>query len=181
MGRKLNKEELLQWNKRYDTEHPWWTQKEKELGDKLRRTRKLTKEDLIQVVEWKFKELKGRRIRVLGLIEKNDDEKFKKVSSKLFESGRTSDSYKIENLCDLDGVGPALASTILTFYDPKNYCVFDIHIWRELFGKEPSNLFAAKNYVKLLWEVRKIATQHQLDVRIVEKALFKKNLETDFY
>jgi hypothetical protein len=173
----MNKEELLKWNERYDNDHPWWTQKEKEIGEKLRRTKELTKEDLVQVVEWKFKELKGRRLRVLGLIKGNTEEQYKRVSHKVFISGSDVDSYKIDALCTLDGVGPAIASTILTFYDPKRYCVFDIHIWRELFGKEPANLFVTKNYVKLLFEIRKIASGYNIDARTVEKAFFKKNLE----
>jgi len=51
----------LYWSKKYDVDHPWWAQKEKEIGDKLRVMKELTKNDLIEIVEWKFKELEGRR------------------------------------------------------------------------------------------------------------------------
>ena len=76
-------------------------------------------------------------------------------------------------------VGPAVASTILTFYNPKEYGVFDIHIWRELFGKEPKNLFTTENYLKLLAELRGLANKYGLDTRIVEKAFFKKNIDEE--
>lgn len=173
----MKKEEILNWSRKYDIEYPWWTKKEKELSDKFRRTRELTKDDLIQVVEWKFKDLKGRRERILGFIAKNDDKLVRKISSDVFNSNIKDDSYKIDSLQMLHGVGSALASTILTFYNPKEYGVFDIHIWREMFGKEPENLFTTENYLKLLAELRKIANSHGLNVRTVEKALFKKNLD----
>lgn len=174
---KLTREEILDWNRKYDEDHPWWTQKEKELGDKFRRTKELTKDDLIQVVEWKFKDLKGRKDRVLGFIAKNDDSLVRRISSDVFGTTVKDDSYRIDSLQMLDGVGPALASTMLTFYDPKKYAVFDIHIWREMYGKEPKNLFTTENYLKLLTDLRRIANNCNLDVRTVEKALFKKNID----
>ena len=82
----LNKEEVLNWNRKYDKDHPWWTEKEKELGDKFRRTKELAKDDLIQVVEWKFKDLKGRKDRVLGFIAKNDDSLVRRISSDVFST-----------------------------------------------------------------------------------------------
>jgi len=111
------------------------------------------------------------------LVARNEDEEIRRISNLVFASRSSSDSYKVNNLCTLHGVGPALASTILTFYNPKEYGVFDIHVWRELFGREPSFLFTAKNYLKLLTELRKIARRFDLDVRIVEKAFFKKNID----
>lgn len=173
----MTKEEILNWNDRYNVDHPWWTQKEKELGDKLRRTTQLTKDDLVEIVEWKFKDLPGRKARILELVAKNDDSEVRRISSHIFGLSSEYDSYKVNNLCFLHGVGPAVASTILTFYNPQEYGVFDIHIWRELFGKETTNLFTTGNYLKLLSELRGIASKYGLDVRIVEKALFKKNLE----
>ncbi len=174
----MEKEEILYWNGKYDVDHPWWTQREKELGDKFRRTRELTKDDLVQVVEWKFKDLKGRKDRILGFIVKNDDMRIRRISRDVFNS-TLDDSYKIDSLQTLHGVGPALASTILTFYNPKEYGVFDIHVWREMFGKEPKNLFTTENYLKLLTELRRIASNHGLDARIVEKAYFKKNIDEE--
>ena len=113
----MKKEEILRWNRKYDEDYPWWIQKEKELGDKLRRSKELTKNDLVQVIEWKFKDLKGRKTRILGLISENDDTEIRRISSRIFKSSK-DDSYKIDSLCLLRGVGSAVASTILTFYNP---------------------------------------------------------------
>ena len=166
----------MNWSRKYDIEYPWWTQKEKELGDKFRKTKEMTKDDLVQIVEWKFRNLKGRKDRILRFIAKNDDMRIRRISSDVFGS-TLGDSYKVDSLQMLHGIGSALASTILTFYHPKEYGVFDIHIWREMFGKEPENLFTTQNYLKLLTELRRIANNHGLNVRAVEKALFKKNID----
>lgn len=173
----MDKEEILNWSKKYDSEYPWWIQKEQELGARFRITKKITREDLEQVVEWKFKDMIGRKKRVMGLLAKNTDEKIRKVSNQFFRITSNDDSYKVHTLNMVHGIGPALASTILTFINPKDYGVFDIHVWREFFGEEPKGLFRTANYLKVLVELRKIAKQHQLDVRIVEKALFKKNYD----
>jgi hypothetical protein len=46
-----------------------------------------------------------------------------------------------------------------------------------MYWKEPENLFTTENYLKLLADLRRIANYYNLDVRTVEKALFKKNID----
>jgi thermostable 8-oxoguanine DNA glycosylase len=173
----MNREEILYWANKYDNDHPWWKQTERELGDKLRKTRELTKDDLIRIVEWKFKDLPWLNKRVKS-VSTNDDTEVRRISSDVFNS--SSDvSHKMDSLQNLDGVGGAIASTVLTFYNPMDYGVFDKHVWRELFGKERKNqyLWTTENYLKVLNELERMAKQHNLDVRTVEKAYFKKNYD----
>ena len=173
----MDKNEILKWNAKYDNESPKWTIKEKELGDKFRNTKTITKVDLVEIVSWKFEMLKGRKDRVLKYIAKNSDEEVS-VCSQVFNLTPREDSFRIGVLDNLHGVGPALASVVLTFYDPKNYGVFDIHVWREFFGKEPKNLFGTSSYyIKLLSELRTIGNKYGLNARTVEKAYFKRNYE----
>ncbi len=174
--RAMDKERILYWADKYDKDHPWWTQKEKELGDRFRQAKSLTKADLDRVVEWKFKELKGRKERVLRFVKKNADITIQQTCSQVF--AMSDDSDRMKNLDALHGVGPAVASAILAFYAPKQYGVHDIHVWREFFGKEPSNIFiGSRCYLRLLAELRKIAGEYDLDARTVEKAYFKKNID----
>jgi hypothetical protein len=128
-------EEILELEGKYDEDYPWWTSTEKESGEKLRRTKELKKADLAQIVEWKFAALKGRKIRVLRLIAQNSETEIMRIPKKAFALSSNSDSQRVDTLKSLTGIGPALASTILTFYDPEHYGIFDIHVWRELFGK----------------------------------------------
>jgi hypothetical protein len=174
----MDKEEILNWNSKYDKEYPKWTAKEKELGDKFRKTKTITKADLVEIVWWKFALLKGRRNLELLRIEKNSDAEIQ-ACNQVFNLTLKEDRLRIGILDNLCGVGPALASVVLTFYEPKNYGVFDIHVWREFFGKEPRSLFSTSNYyVKLLSELRTIARKYDLYARTVEKAYFMKNYQT---
>ena len=90
----MKKEEILSWNRKYDVDHPWWTQKEKELGDKLRKTKVLTKDDLVEIVKWKFKDLPGRKARILGLVDRNSDAETRKASNHVFRLSSKYDSQK---------------------------------------------------------------------------------------
>jgi hypothetical protein len=74
----------------------------------------------------------------------------------------------------LEGVSPVLASIILTFFDPKQYCILDTFTWKALLGNPPPNMQTTQNYLKLLEVIRKTATKQKLDVRIIDKAFFKK-------
>jgi len=119
----------------------------------------------------------GRRKRILRLVDENDDDLIQKTCNQVFSLTPSEDKIRAKNLDALAGVGPALASTILTFSDPENYGVHDIHVRRELFEPEPSTMFIGSGCYLKLDELRKIAKICSLDVRTVEKAYFKKNLD----
>jgi hypothetical protein len=142
----LDKEQVLYWSQKYDEEEDLYnTGLEQQLGDKLRRTKELTKDELCQTVGWKFQgQLQGRRDLILKRISPVDDAIIRTVSRESFNE--QDDSIRIKKLMGraggIPGVGLALASVVLTFYDPKNFGVYDIHAWREMFGKEPEDLFS---------------------------------------
>jgi hypothetical protein len=172
----MEKKDFLRWSKKYDKDQGWWSQKELELGSKFRKTKIITRWDLALVVEWKFREQENKKKQVLEAVAKNDDETLARVSSQVFNVPGAEDSFRMNSLTMLNGVSPIIASAILAFFDPKQYGVFDVKVWRALLGNEPPNLFTTQSYLKLLVALRKTASKHNLDVRIVEKALFKKSL-----
>ena len=77
----------------------------------------------------------------------------------------------------LEGINPVLASVILAFFDPKQYCILDVAVWKSLLGNPPANVLSSQNYLKLLEAIRKTAAKQNLDVRIIDKALYKKSLD----
>jgi hypothetical protein len=77
----------------------------------------------------------------------------------------------------LEGISPVLASVILAFFDPKQYGILDATIWKALLGNPPPNLLTTQNYLKLLFAMRKTAAKQNLDVRAIDKALYKKSLD----
>ncbi len=174
----VDKKELLKWSKKYDKDQGWWVQKENELGAKFRRNKVLTRDDLAQIVEWKFKDgSEEKKKRVLAAIAQNDEATVARISGQVFNVPSNDDAYRLNSLTMLNGVSPVLASIILAFFDPKQYGVFDAQVWKALLGNEPPNLFAPQNYLKLLAALRKTASKNNLDARTVEKAFFKKKLD----
>jgi hypothetical protein len=69
------------------------------------------------------------------------------------------------------------ASVILAFFDPKNYGVFDLRVWKPLLGNPPPGLYTPQNYIRLLAAMRKTAKKHNLDARIIDKSLYKKSID----
>lgn len=178
----MDKNKLLYWLDRYNKEEDRYSSDlEKKLGYKVRINKKLTKEDLRKIIEWKFRgRLIGRRARTLNLIEETEDSEIQAIITRALDCN--TDEVRLKKLMDIGGIGIALASVILTFYNPNEYCVFDIHVYDELFHTNsktrPKDLFSNINYyLQILEKVRHLAKENGLSVREVEKALFKKNLE----
>ena len=173
----MDKADILRWSRRYDKDYAAWSQREQELGAKLRRTKVMTREELAQIVEWKFKDDERKKAKVLDAVSKNEDDIVVKISTQAFCVPGEEDAYRMNSLMMLNGVSPVVASVILAFFDPKRYGVFDTAVWRALLGNEPPNLFSTQNYLKLLAVLRKTSAKYNLDARIVEKGLFKKSLD----
>ena len=128
---------------------------EKKIGNQLRATKTLTKSQLGKIIFWKFDRDGRIRANELRLIESINDELLQEKSTCVFNLGTDHDSERVELLRSFPGIGVAVASVILSFYDPENYCVFDFHIYQEFFGMRPD--YTTDEYVKLLEVLRKEA------------------------
>jgi len=176
----LEKEEILEWVEKHDRKNLWWIQEEKEIGDRMRKTMKLSKDDLSKIMEWKFESNALVKTVQLNRVKNVDEQHLEKISNKVFNLDVSQDMKRIMLLCGFNGIGPAVASVILTFFDPQNYCVVDFHVYQEVFGYRPKYLTPEK-YVRLLGKLREEAKKYNLKVRDVEKAYFTKNFETKSY
>ena len=113
----------------------------------------MTKEDLIKIHKWKFQgTLVGRQKRMLNLIKDFPSQTIEELSKEAFNLNDENEKLKL--LSKIPSVGNSLSSVILTFYDPQNYGILDIHSWRELFGEEPKDIFSNKQ--RLLDFLRKL-------------------------
>lgn len=174
----MNRESIIYWRDKYDREEDQYNRgEEEELRANFQKNKHITREDLIRLVKWKFQgRLEWRQRRILKFLNSVDDEFIIDLSRLAFKA--KDDKKRVKLFCTIDGVGTAVASTILAFYDPEKYGVFDIHVWRELFGEEPKSLFTdMKNIFRFFERLREIALKTKLPCRDVEKALFKKNLD----
>ena len=162
------------WSRKYDKAFGWQAQRERELGAKFRKNKALTCKDLASIVEWKFKDDPEKRERSWELVARNDEANVGRLTGQALSIPGCEDSYRMNCLTLLEGVSPVLASIVLTFFDPKVYCILDNHTWKALLGNVPPNMQTTQNYLKLLAVIRKTAAKQNLDVRVIDKALFKK-------
>ncbi len=175
----MDKADFLKWSRKYDKTFGWQAQRERELGAKFRKNKTLTCKDLSAVVEWKFKDDPQKKQRALELIARNDEEKVARITSQALSLPQADDTYCLNCLTTLEGISPVLASIILTFFDPHNYGIFDTRIWKPLLGNAPPGLYTPQNYIRLTTAIRKTAAKHNLDVRTIDKALYKKSLDEE--
>lgn len=176
----MEKQEIFYWRDKYDKEEDLYNKGlEEELQKKFNRNGYVTKTDLISITKWKFQgRLIGRQKRVLKYIERNSESDIKEKSSKAFSITEDNKRLNLLSAPNILGVGNALSSVILSFFDPQNYGILDIHAWRELFGKEPNNIFSSKEQAIIFFtKIREISKNLGLPCREIEKALFKKNLD----
>ena len=173
----VDKADFLMWSHKYDKAFGWQAQRERELGAKLRKNKALTCKDLASVVEWKFKDDEERKTRSLALVARNDEANVNRITSQALSIPGCEDSYRMSCLTMLEGVSPVLASIILTFFDPKQYCILDAYTWKALLGNAPPNMQTTQNYLVLLAVIRKTAAKQNLDVRVIDKAFYKKGID----
>lgn len=86
-------------------------------------------------------------------------------------------SWKIRHLTTLSGVKTPTASAFLTFIDPERYTVIDYRSWTVLHAygilREPAaSTYDAADYTKYLRACRRVATEHDVDLRTFDRALF---------
>jgi hypothetical protein len=165
------------WCRKYDKAFGAQAQRERELRAKFRKNKALTVADLGSIVEWKYKDDEEKLERGLELVSRNDPEKVQKITSQVLCLPQGDDMYRMNCLTTLEGISPLLASIILTFFDPKRYCIFDLKVWKPLLGNASAGLYSPQNYIKLLEAIRKTAAKHNLEVRVIDKALYKKAID----
>ncbi|MCL2173418.1 MAG: hypothetical protein FWB84_07270 [Candidatus Bathyarchaeota archaeon] len=173
----MDKADYLLWGRKYDKAYGFLAQRERELGAKFRKKRVMTKTDLVAVVEWTFREETDKKTRISELVNRNSEEAVERISSQVFNLPDGNDVYRMNCLTTLEGVSPVLASVILMFFDPKNYGLFDVRIWKPFLGNAPTNLLTVTNYQTLLLSLRKAANKHNLDVRLIDKAIYKRSID----
>ncbi len=168
----IPKKEILTWKRRYNRIVDRKDREvERVLGRKFRQKGEVTLRDLKQLTKWKFEGVGGRVGLMLSYVAKNKREDVLGITRRALRS--QDDHERVETLMELHGVGPAMASVILTFYAPGEYGVMDIHVWRQLFPRTEIT-FTTKSYIKLLKKLRKYKQKYGLRARTVEQALYAK-------
>ena len=129
----------------------------------------LTKNQFYKVAMWKTPRPKKHYLR--------NSEKHVINISKLVMSSQ-DDSEKITLLISLKGVSIAVASSLLTIINSRDYGIIDIRVWQLLYlygevnTKPKGQGFSLNDYLSYLKILRKYALQFNVDVRDIERTLF---------
>jgi len=132
--------------------------------------RSWTKSDLEDIVRWKRVQRLIPRIENAPDIEEGLEHAF----------GIQDEQARIEALCRIPGVGPVLASAILTFTSPEIYGLLDCHAWNALrfLGfqlkekRASSGAFTIPELLAFLRIIRKLAKKKTTTPSEVHKALY---------
>lgn len=152
--------EIQQWAERYKSgrREAYFT----EIKPKIQKQGYLDKELLKRVAHWKSP-------RRAGLIERNDDNYIRDVTSFAFSA--TSERARIRGLMLLDGISWPTASIILHLFHNDPYPVLDFRaLWSV--GLETYKYSSSfwQDYVRFC---RNIAHRNQVDMRTLDKALWQ--------
>ncbi len=156
--------EIQQWAERYKsgtTEAGFI-----EIRSKVQEQGYLDKKLLKRVAHWKSP-------RRAGLIERNDDDYVKEITSWSF--GATSERARIRVLRLLDGVGWPTASAILHLFHRDPYPILD---FRALWSiRLETYRYSSSFWSDYTYFCRDIASRNQIDMRTLDKALWQYSKE----
>jgi hypothetical protein len=148
---------------------------EQEIGISIRKNNEVSKNQILDIIDWKFSDKPHYIKRMKGIFEGVGDDEVREITKHSFQL--TFDEYKLKLLCSIPGVGPMLASILLAYYDPYKYGIFDQHTWNQLYPEEPRNI-TVDGYLKVLGELRKMAQEYKVPVRIIDQALRIKDMSS---
>jgi hypothetical protein len=78
----------------------------------------------------------------------------------------------METLLELEGVGIPTASTLLHFAEPDRYPILDVRALEAL-GRKGRTVYPVSFWLDYLGACRRLARQHQVSVRKLDKALWQ--------
>lgn len=165
----LTKENIIKYAERYDFQYIKNNEDvaEMEVKSWLENNRFLNKEMFMKLCLWKSRRPKRQ-------YEKNCEDIIKEITRLSLSSD--NEEARIKILMCLQGVSFPVASTILHFAFPDRYTIMDFRAIWSLGWQQP------KNYTFEFWdeynrEIKKIANQFNVTMRIVDKALWQYSKE----
>lgn len=141
------------------------------ISPKVKKSGYLSFNDFYQICMWKSARPKKRYL--------NNKESIESVTKRALLE--TDEGRRIKILCELDGVGIATASAILTIIYPEKYAVIDVRDLEELnkiIKNKIGKTISINTWINYLAEMRKLAIENNATPREIDKALFAMNRES---
>ena len=89
----FTREQLIALAEQYDKDYPWWTSEEKRIGDQIREDNELGMETLKEIVEWKFKTVPGRIVKINTLLKNPTDKKVRELTGWVLPLPKNEDPH----------------------------------------------------------------------------------------
>jgi hypothetical protein len=128
----------------------------KEVSDRFRKNGFLTPIDLYLILIWKLESFDNALESARAAITKNSEKEIRNITATAIKHLNDKNVEEaIRELSKLNCVKERVASAILTFYDPVNYGVMDVHAFKTLGLPEDYSPSRYASYLKELENLRK--------------------------
>ena len=176
----MDRDEIRRWSKAYDANLPGDARTEKRLSVSIQKKGYVTKKELSDIMRWKFAGDNQKLPRQLRAVAKTEGKQILELTTTALAGGASvSEIGRVGILDGLPGVGPKVASVIVTLWDPKMYGVYDFHCWKALAEEglvKSEHEETAEEYIgEYLPALREVAAREGMSVREVEKAYYWKH------
>lgn len=172
--------DLRQWVSHWSGKYPDPTGEDAMLAD-FRGAEHFTRNQVEQLIDWKFKTDSRRRQRTHNLLAIESNERIEEVTRRAFSSN--SDYEALISCQRLKGLGPATASVLLMAQAPDKYTVIDsraLTSMRALGRFSGNNRFAeTEDWGPYLTECRSIVDLTGFALRQVDRAMYAANGRLD--
>ena len=149
-----------------------------QVGQGIKNRAFLTAVDLFCVICWKQWSYQEALDRAFDSITKNSEEKIRRSTREAIEfANKNAITKAMEMLTQypnkLYGVGVRTGSAILTFHDPQECPVVDIHSWKALYNERlEEGKPTPEEYEKYVQDVRNLAKKCRMTAHEVDAALW---------
>jgi hypothetical protein len=126
-----------------------------------------TRDEFLKVCDWKS-------ARSRPLVQSNDAPTVEAATRAAFET--SDEGARVGALCGLRGVGVPIASALLHFAFPDRYPILDVRALESL-GRKGRSLYPVSFWVAYLDACRRLAAEHGVSLRTLDKALWQHSKE----
>ena len=138
-------------------------------GEAARSRGYYTRDEFLQICAWKTGRSKSK-------VASNGEQEVERATGAAFEA--QDEAERIEALLALNGVGVPTASVLLHFAFPREYPILDVRALESL-GQRGRTTYSVSYWLKYLDACRRLAEDHGVSLRVLDKALWQYSKERD--
>ena len=138
-------------------------------GEAARRRGYYMRHEFLRICAWKTGRSKSK-------VASNGEQEVERATRAAFEA--PDEAERIEALLELKGVGVPTASVLLHFAFPREYPILDVRALESL-GQRGRTTYSVSYWLKYLDACRRLAEEHGVSLRVLDKALWQYSKERD--